>query len=61
MVSDTLDSALDNEDIEEEIEDEVEKVLLEIAGETIAQLPATAVPKKEKLKQPVVEEPEEVC
>ncbi|KAG6548094.1 hypothetical protein Mapa_010374 [Marchantia paleacea] len=59
MVNDALDSALDSEDIEEEIEDEVEKVLSEIAGETIAQLPATAVQRKEKLKQPVVEEPEE--
>lgn len=40
MMNDALDSALDNEDIEEETDAEVEKVLLEVAGETMAQLPA---------------------
>jgi charged multivesicular body protein 3 len=41
-MSDELDSALDNDDIEEEIEEEVDKVLSELAGETAAQLPAAA-------------------
>lgn len=40
MMNDALDSALDNEDIEEETEGEIEKVLLEVAGETLASLPA---------------------
>lgn len=55
MVTDSLDAALDNEDIEEEIEGEVDKVLSDIAGETIAQLPENAV-RKEKVKHPAVEE-----
>lgn len=50
MVNDSLESALDSEDIEEEIEDEVEKVLSEVAGETTAQLPNTAM-RKERIKQ----------
>ncbi len=41
-MSDELDSALDNDDIEEEIEEEVDKVLSELAGETAAQLRAAA-------------------
>ncbi|CAM6104317.1 unnamed protein product [Calypogeia fissa] len=61
MLSDSLEAALDSEDIEDEIEGEVEKVLSEIAGETIAQLPETAVRKeKEKEKQlNIVEDPQE--
>lgn len=45
MVNDGLDSALDNEDMEDEIEEEVDKVLEELAVETTAQLPASAVPR----------------
>lgn len=50
MVTDSLDSVLDSEDIEEETEEEVEKVLTEIAGETAAQLPEAA--RKERVKMP---------
>ncbi|KAL3694086.1 hypothetical protein R1sor_007737 [Riccia sorocarpa] len=59
MLNDALESALDSEDIEEEIEGEVEKVLSEVAGETLAQLPATAAPRKEKVKPTVVIQPEQ--
>eukprot|EP00249_Psilotum_nudum_P011661 c23307_g1_i1 orf=354-1040(-) len=48
FVTDALDSALDSEDIEDEIEEEVDKVLTELAGETMAQLPATARREKDK-------------
>lgn len=47
FVNESLDSALDTDDIEEEIEEEVDKVLSEVAGETAAQLPAT---RKERLR-----------
>lgn len=40
MMNDALDSALDTEDMEEETEGEIEKVLMEVAGETLAALPA---------------------
>ncbi|XP_060169624.1 vacuolar protein sorting-associated protein 24 homolog 1-like [Lycium barbarum] len=56
MVNDAVDSALDSEDMEEEIEEEVDKVLTAIAGETTAQLPQAV--RKEKLKQPAVEDAE---
>ncbi|KAK1571050.1 hypothetical protein Q3G72_011173 [Acer saccharum] len=39
MVNDSLDTALDSDDIEEEIEEEVDRVLTELAGEAAAQLP----------------------
>jgi charged multivesicular body protein 3 len=48
FVAETVDSALDTDDIEDEIEEEVDKVLSEVAGETIAQLPAAA--RKERVK-----------
>lgn len=50
FVNDSMDTALDSEDIEEETEEEVEKVLTELAGETAAQLPEAA--RKEKMKTP---------
>ncbi|XP_061999769.1 vacuolar protein sorting-associated protein 24 homolog 1-like [Rosa rugosa] len=50
VVNDTLDTALDSEDIEEETEEEVEKVLSQIAGETAAQLPEAV--RKERIKLP---------
>ncbi|KAK9940028.1 hypothetical protein M0R45_016705 [Rubus argutus] len=50
IVNDSLDTALDSEDIEDETEEEVDKVLTAIAGETAAQLPEAV--RKEKLKQP---------
>lgn len=58
-MNDTLDSALDSEDIEEETEEEIEKVLAAIAGETVAQLPEAI--RKQKLKQPATSEDAEVC
>lgn len=59
MMNDTLDSALDSEDIEEETEEEIDKVLAAIAGETAAQLPEAI--RKQKLKQPATSEDAEVC
>lgn len=59
MVNDSLDDALDSEDLEEETAEEIEKVLAAIAGETIAQLPETI--RKQKLKQPATSEDAEVC
>ncbi|KAL5733556.1 hypothetical protein ACOSQ2_033248 [Xanthoceras sorbifolium] len=50
MVNDSLDTALDSDDIEEEIEEEVEKVLTELAGETAAQLPEAI--RKERVRVP---------
>lgn len=50
MVNDTVDTALDSEDIEDEIEEEVDKVLTAIAGETAAELPEAV--RKERVKQP---------
>lgn len=60
MVNDSLDTALDSEDIEDEIEEEVDKVLTSIAGETAAQLPEAV--RKERLKQPATAQAaQEVC
>lgn len=50
MVNDTIDTALDSDDIEEETEEKVDKVLSEIAGETAAQLPEAV--RKERLRVP---------
>jgi charged multivesicular body protein 3 len=55
MMNDTLESALGDEDLEEETEAEVDRVLMEITGETLAQLPAG---KLKPLQQPAVAEPE---
>lgn len=41
MVADTLEDVLDEDGMEEETEAEVDKVLSEIAGETLANLPGT--------------------
>ncbi|KAL6970644.1 hypothetical protein U1Q18_030338, partial [Sarracenia purpurea var. burkii] len=49
-VNEAVDSALDTDDIEEEIEEEVDKVLTELAGGTVAELPDAV--RNEKLKQP---------
>lgn len=49
-MNDSLDTALDSDDIEEEIEEEVDKVLTEIAGETAAQLPEAV--RKERVRMP---------
>lgn len=59
-MNDSLDTALDSEDIEDETEEEVDKVLTAIAGETAAQLPEAI--RKEKLKQPAsAQAAQEVC
>mmetsp|Transcript_1909 Transcript_1909/g.6788 ORF Transcript_1909/g.6788 Transcript_1909/m.6788 type:complete len:260 (+) Transcript_1909:485-1264(+) len=42
MVADAMDGVLDSEDLEEETEEEVQKVLAELAGETVAELPAAS-------------------
>lgn len=55
MMNDTLDSALGDEELEEETEAEVDRVLMEITGETLAQLPAG---KLKPLQQPAAAEPE---
>ncbi|MCO5585622.1 hypothetical protein L7F22_039557 [Adiantum nelumboides] len=55
FVSESLDSALDTDDIEDEIEEEVDKVLSEVAGETAAQLPAA---RKEKIQATTSEQKE---
>lgn len=43
MMGDAMDSALDTEDMEEETEAQVEAILAEVAGETLASLPAARV------------------
>ncbi|CAD7699236.1 unnamed protein product [Ostreobium quekettii] len=58
IVEDTLESALDSEDLEEETEAEVDKILMEVTGETLAELPQAAKPQK-VAAEPVEEEPEE--
>eukprot|EP00775_Hariotina_reticulata_P002794 gene2794-3087_t len=40
MMNDAIDSALGDEELEEETDAEVEKVLLEVAGDTLAAMPA---------------------
>ena len=57
-MGDSLDSALDTEDLEEETEEEVSKVLDEIAAETTAALPAARL--RQKTEAQPVEEEEEV-
>lgn len=39
-MNDTMESALDSEDLEEESEEQVDKILMEIAGETLGQMAA---------------------
>ncbi|XP_038979604.1 vacuolar protein sorting-associated protein 24 homolog 1-like [Phoenix dactylifera] len=58
MVNDSVDSALDSEDIVEETEEEVDKVLAAIAGETASQLPDAV--RRERIKQPSASEAVEV-
>lgn len=59
MMNDALDSALDNEDLEEETDAEVERVLMEVAGETLAQLPAAKQRPVAAPPQPEAEEENE--
>lgn len=61
MVNDTVDTALDSDDIEEEIEEEVDKVLTELAGETAAQLPEAARKQRIKVSAPQARTSNQVC
>jgi hypothetical protein len=54
MMNDAIDSALGDEDIEEETDAEVEKVLLEVAGETLAALPAARARPVSNQQQPMM-------
>uniref|UniRef100_A0A7S0RQB4 Charged multivesicular body protein 3 n=1 Tax=Chlamydomonas leiostraca TaxID=1034604 RepID=A0A7S0RQB4_9CHLO len=56
MMSDTLDSAMDTEDMEEETEEEISKVLDSIIGDTVKAMPAAG---KAKLPQQQAAEEEE--
>lgn len=60
-MNDTIDTALDSEDIEEETEEEVDKVLTEIAGETAAQLPQAVRKEKTKLPAQTASTSQQVC
>ncbi len=46
MMNDTLESALDSEEMEEESEEAVDRILMEIAGETLGQM--AAAPRRQK-------------
>lgn len=54
MMNDAIDSALGDEDIEEETDAEVEKVLQEVAGETLAALPAARARPVSNKQQPMI-------
>ncbi len=56
IINDSLDSALGDDELEEETEAEVDRVLMEITGDTLAQLPAG---KLKPLQQPAAAEPAE--
>jgi len=56
MMGDAMDSTMDTEDMEEETDEEVNRVLAEIAGETLAKLPAA---QRTKVAQTAKEEEEE--
>lgn len=58
MMNEALDDALGDEDLEEETEEEVEKVMMEIVGETLAQMPNAKM--QPAPVQPEAEEEEEV-
>ncbi|KAK2079210.1 hypothetical protein QBZ16_002901 [Prototheca wickerhamii] len=46
MVSDTMESAMDEENLEEESEEAVDKILMEVAGETLAEMVAAPQTKR---------------
>jgi charged multivesicular body protein 3 len=48
MVNETVDSALDSEDVEDDIEEEVDKVLAALGAETASRLP---VPAAQRIKK----------
>lgn len=45
MMTDAIDGALGDEELDTATEDEVDKILMEVAGETLAALPAAAAKK----------------
>lgn len=61
MMGDMIDSAVDTEDMEEETDAEVDKVLMEVAGDTLAALAGAKAPTAQKVKPAAVadEEPAE--
>eukprot|EP01024_Parvocaulis_polyphysoides_P045339 TRINITY_DN423_c0_g1_i1.p1 TRINITY_DN423_c0_g1~~TRINITY_DN423_c0_g1_i1.p1 ORF type:complete len:271 (+),score=41.10 TRINITY_DN423_c0_g1_i1:127-939(+) len=56
MIADTIDDAIDEDDLEEETQEQLDQILVEITGETLAQLPQA---NKTQIQQPVEEEPEQ--
>ncbi|KAL4452152.1 hypothetical protein ABPG75_007814 [Micractinium tetrahymenae] len=51
MMSDAMDSVMDGEDLEEETEEQVDKILLEVAGETLAQMAAAPRQQRQAVQQ----------
>ncbi|KAL4426121.1 hypothetical protein ABPG77_002707 [Micractinium sp. CCAP 211/92] len=63
MMSDAMDSVMDSDDLEEETEEQVDKILLEVAGETLAQMAAAPQQQKQaaqQQQQPAEEEGEDL-
>eukprot|EP01023_Acetabularia_acetabulum_P020132 TRINITY_DN2037_c0_g2_i2.p2 TRINITY_DN2037_c0_g2~~TRINITY_DN2037_c0_g2_i2.p2 ORF type:complete len:221 (+),score=34.96 TRINITY_DN2037_c0_g2_i2:88-750(+) len=56
MIADTIDDAIDADDLEEETEAQLDQILVEITGETLAQLPQA---NKAQIQQPEIPEEEE--
>lgn len=59
MMADAVDGAVDTEDMEEETDEEVDKVLMEIAGETMAQMAAAPKQRREQPAAVAAEEEED--
>ncbi|GMH41290.1 hypothetical protein BSKO_09200 [Bryopsis sp. KO-2023] len=59
MVEDVMDDVGDTEDLEEETEAEVDKILMEITGDTLAELPQASRPQASRPAQQQQEEEEE--
>lgn len=57
MVEDVMDDVMDSEDLEEETEKEVDRILMEVTGETLAQLPQAS---NRPTAQPAAVEEEQV-
>lgn len=51
MMTDVMDSMMDGEDLEEETEEQVDKILLEVAGETLAQMAAAPQQQRQAAQQ----------
>eukprot|EP00877_Chromochloris_zofingiensis_P006370 jgi/Chrzof1/1987/Cz10g28280.t1 len=59
MMTDAIDGALGDEELDTATEDEVDKILMEVAGETLAALPAAAAKKTQPAAAAVEEQQEE--